>query len=444
MLNFQIFLFFILISVWALPETILIRNTCLILGAIFSLPTLIQYRKYFSFQSVTISIFILFIWVTLHLIFFGQDPDLQWREYGSIWKRSVIGFIYAMGMGILLLKYYSRTRVVILCLILSTPTVIFLIKYCFTIYEHDIYFRVPDFMKIYSGSAPYYIPKTAYSIFCFPLLFFSSKIISKYRDNNFFNLIPFFILSISIVLVAFYLDKNLTGIVLSLSTSIYFLAIFINSYYRKNPNKYFYLPLFAIIFFMAAANFLPQTQIFLDKFAKDMVVTTNISAFQDWKLLNAPPPKNEEGIRVNDKYYKRITWALSGVKLTLIEPLGYGLVEGSYGKLAKKYWPDSVGLTQSHLGWLDFALGLGFPGLFIIWLSIYCGVIGVGDAPYGLKVFIQSVLVSNFLVWTFSETSQRVYLDCLIFYIGMAAGVSLALRGLRKPVNNISASAEKI
>jgi len=98
----QVFCFAILYAIWMLPGTIVLRHVCLGLGALLSLYPLYQSRHLFL-QKRAIPIWLiatLFGWVTFHLLFLAQDPIAQIAEYTSIWKRSAVGVIFALGMGI--------------------------------------------------------------------------------------------------------------------------------------------------------------------------------------------------------------------------------------------------------------------------------------------------------------------------------------------------------
>jgi hypothetical protein len=60
--------------------------------------------------------------------------------------------------------------------------------------------------------------------------------------------------------------------------------------------------------------------------------------------------------------HELIAWGVAGGEFLLNNPLDYGLIELSFGHLAKERWPESK-LHQSHSGWLDFTIGLGLPGI---------------------------------------------------------------------------------
>ena len=98
----QTICFSVLYAIWVLPGTIVLRHLCLGLGALLSLYSIYKSRHLFL-QKRVIPIWLiatLFGWITFHLLFLAQDPMVQLAEFTSIWKRSALGVIFALGMGI--------------------------------------------------------------------------------------------------------------------------------------------------------------------------------------------------------------------------------------------------------------------------------------------------------------------------------------------------------
>ena len=124
----QCICFSALYAIWALPETILIRHICLIVGALIGLYEVYQYRRRF-FQRRAIPAWLLlglFAWMTFHLIFLSNDFALQYQEYTTIWKRTALGALFAIGWGLALANTKLSPKVarslwvlVLTCLVLS-------------------------------------------------------------------------------------------------------------------------------------------------------------------------------------------------------------------------------------------------------------------------------------------------------------------------------------
>lgn len=133
--------------------------------------------------------------------------------------------------------------------------------------------------------------------------------------------------------------------------------------------------------------------------------------------------------------YERMAWAKEGIKLAIQNPLGYGLIERSFGHLAKLNWPDSK-LHQSHSGWIDLTLGLGIPGILLILSSLLLllhHIFKSAGQQGGGTIATQSIypamawcaIFSLLIIWCTTEISQKVYFDDLIFWLALASGLSL-------------------
>ena len=105
-------LFAILYAVWLLPNTIFIRNTCLIAGAVLSLWLIFQNRGIF-YQRRTWPILLiggLLIWVSIHLFFIGLEFDTQYAEYTKIWKKIALGCVFAIGLGLAISSHFADDK----------------------------------------------------------------------------------------------------------------------------------------------------------------------------------------------------------------------------------------------------------------------------------------------------------------------------------------------
>ena len=95
-----------------------------------------------------------------------------------------------------------------------------------------------------------------------------------------------------------------------------------------------------------------------------------------WKDRNTyPAPLNEFGKIVDISTYERTAWFIAGSRLLAENPMGYGLLHHSFGSLALAKWPDFYKPNgnlkgATHSGWLDFALGLGIPGLLLVLIPL--------------------------------------------------------------------------
>ena len=152
--------------------------------------------------------------------------------------------------------------------------------------------------------------------------------------------------------------------------------------------------------------------------------------------------------------YERIAWGKEGLLLLTQNPLGFGLIERSFGHLAKKVWPESL-LHQSHSGWLDLALGIGLPGIALVLGSLALAMKQLyrldlpenipESAPNGAQSPFKApwlsccwwILLASLVMWCTTEISQKVFLDSLIFWVALASSLAAGTRFRRLNLSHL-------
>ena len=442
----QAICFSTLYAIWALPETILIRHVCLIAGALLSLWTIYQYRhSFFHRRAIPVWLIVaLFAWATFHLFFLANDFAAQYEEYTSIWKRAAIGAVFALGFGIALSscsrKQDSEGKALwtLIYIGLLAPTLIYIVKYVLTNYGVQKGWVVPDYWKLYYGSLPFYIPKTAYVCFCLPTLGIAlgqlACNIHQHQSFKWANLV--YLATIPAVLFVFYGENIKNGVVYSAALLLLFLGVLVFRNFRRHwAIKLLVLGVVLVIGALFVANSI-QTNDSWRSFWADAKIARDTQTYQQWKYNGEKGyPNNELGTMVSVTNYERMAWAKEGIKLAIQNPLGYGLIERSFGHLAKLNWPDSK-LHQSHSGWIDLTLGLGIPGILLILSSLLLllhHIFKSAGQQGGGTIATQSIyptmawwaIFSLLIMWCTTEISQKVYFDDLIFWLALASGLSL-------------------
>jgi hypothetical protein len=443
----QIALFAILYAVWALPETILIRHICLIGGALIGAYEVYQYRAVLLTKyALPVWLIIgLLIWASFHLIVLSSNFILQFEEYSSIWKRTTLGAVFALGLGLTLGGQDTQKQKAywdVFYFGLLTPTLIYILKYGLTHYGERWGIHAPDFLKLHYGSLPFYLPKTAYVCFCLPALAVAlgqlKRNIGRYVWFSWDNVL--YGLTIPLVFFVFYGENIKNGVIYGAFLMTFFaLQVFLVDFKRHWIKK----TLLAAMFLVAGVGFLAnhiQKNESWQTFAVDAQIAIDTDHYDHWKYNGAKGyPNNALGKRVSITNYERIAWGKEGLILLTQNPLGYGLIERSFGHLAKEKWPDST-LHQSHSGWLDLALGIGIPGILLVLgpLLLTMGLISArlsGGRDSNSSQIPQStwmpacswILLASLVMWCTTEISQKVFFDSLIFWIALGAGVVASL-----------------
>ena len=444
----QVFCFAILHAIWMLPGTIGLRNTCLGIGALLSLYPLYQSRHLFL-QKRAIPIWLiatLFGWVTIHLLFLAQDPIAQLAEFTSIWKRSAIGVIFALGMGISIahLRKLANTSTQIsrwmsACWILFymgllAPTLIYLIKVLLTLYGPHWGIVAPQAIQMYVGTNSIYVAKTAYVAFCLPVFAVALgsllRNIESHRWVSWSNLA--YLATLPAVFAVFYAENIKNGVAYGLALVLVFLLLVVASLFKGRWVPKVLLSLILLIASIFFLNSHLQQNDSWKTFGADAKVALNTSQYQQWKFNGEKGyPNNALGAPVSVSNYERIAWAKEGIRLVIQNPLGYGLVERSFGRLGKIAWPDSK-LHQSHSGWIDLTLGLGIPGFLLIFttlLILLYQMIGLIKGDQKIQNLFPNLarwtLLSLLFMWCTTEISQKIYIDELIFWLALGSGICL-------------------
>jgi hypothetical protein len=308
----------------------------------------------------------------------------------------------------------------------------YLLKYVLTTYGSSLGIQTPPYLQIYFSSITYYVPKTDYVAFCLPVLAISlGQIGSLLTGHTLFKLrqylaLAFYLGIIVATLFLFYIQDIKNG----MAYSTLCMAIFVALLFVRYPARWWLKILITLvgtaILATALYSHIQKNQTWRTLIA-DTKVAFELEKYPQWKYAGAQGfPNNEFGTTVSGTTYERAAWFKAGVKLALQTPLGYGLVEDSFKKMAKSKWPEvSPNLSHSHSGWLDVILAVGFPGFLCIlgalitsiWLS------GIVMDPWRSLIFWS--LVSNLLLWVTTEASATVSFATLIFWVCWAGGLSL-------------------
>jgi hypothetical protein len=287
-----------------------------------------------------------------------------------------------------------------------------------------------------------YIAKTAYMGFCAPTLVIAlGQIyhqIEKGRLLTFITLL--YLLTIPAVLFVFYSENIKNGVFYSFLFISIFLALLVKKHFKKSMLNISLLTGIVIAISAVLINSHIQKNRSWETFFADARVAIQVENNDAWRLCGGPLglPKNEFGEEVSDTNYSRIAWGINAAKLVIEYPMGYGLVERSFGHIGKKVWTDSC-LSQSHSGWLDLTLGVGLPGLLLILAALILGLSRLISIDFQSQAYsdnwnlmLSSALLCLLFIWITTEISQKVFLEELLFFIALAGG---SLAGSNKKHN---------
>jgi hypothetical protein len=446
--------FAVLYAIWNYPHTNFVSDTCMVIGASLSIYILYLKRSFFKTQqAIPFWLLVaLLVWIVLHLLLFANNFPLQLGELTSIWKRVVIAMIFALGFGMALSSAHPKRGYWILFYIgMMMPALIFLARYWLNLSAPHYGWAVPEYLKLYSTrESTFYMYKTDYVAFCLPALAISLAQLKRNFDHariwTLTNL-PY-LFSFLAVLTTFMLAMG--GIKNGMAYSIILIAAFIvlvlNTQFNQVPSslekgtcwklwvhKLFMILLIVVISAPILKRHLDQHASWITLFA-DAKVAMQVDQIDTWKYFGAKGyPLNEFSTEVSPTNYDRIAWGIVGLRLLQENPLGYGIVENSFGYLTKKKWPHSL-LLQTHSGWLDLALGIGIPGVILVLSALLFTMVRLmrdganNDLPNQRAFWVSNtlwVLWALLLLWCTSEISFKIPLIALLFWVTFGVGISI-------------------
>jgi hypothetical protein len=437
-------LFAILYGVWLLPNTIFIRNTCLIAGAVLSLWVIYQNRGIF-YQRRTwplVLIACLLIWVSIHLFFIGLEFDTQLAEYTKIWKKIALGCVFAMGLGLAIgtnfinsqksAQYWLIARIAFLL-----PVTIYFLKLIINAWairkgiELSPYLQ--DSRAIFTD--PYAIPRPGYVFFILPGIALAiGSIVSSIEFNRFAmknHLLD--LASLVLTIACLFIEHDKLGVLLVILLLLAAGCTLTKSMTKQLSRKNWLALLVAFLAIVTIALSTYRQNAQWSSLIADAKVAVQVDAIDDWKYENGERlPVNQYGVGVNPSNYQRISWAVVGSRLAIDHPLGYGLMSQSFGRWCKLHWPESHN-SWAHNAWLDFTLGYGYPGTLLLLLS---GILAWRNSktisqPWNILGRWGFGIMACTLF--FKELSSEIYFNAYIFLLVWVA--TLALMGSQEVKN---------
>jgi len=228
----------------------------------------------------------------------------------------------------------------------------------------------------------------------------------------------FLLFMISCLIVSSYLAETRNGYISIIMISI----ISIYFYYRKNDSKLKKKTAIVSLLILLLAF---GSLFFADKRSKDFIETFYISLDTDkydyWITRSGQPPILNDGSKVSDSNYLRMTWIIKSLEYLYHNPNGIGFGRNAFGHAIEIHENNSSARgTHSHSAILDFSLGVGLLGLFF-WVA-YIAFILIkshnsfinNSNPYALASFL---LIFDFFLRSFIDSNMRDHYFQMFFLV---------------------------
>ena len=433
-----------LMGIWAVKETIGLRNILLVCGTLYSIKYIAQewlngdFKKYFTiWKALPILLLALtFVWVCTHYLFFSVDSANQFSELRSTWLRSLMASIIGFATGLALRNHPNR--LILLWLGLCIAFLILFYQYVpraitqkkLLVPDYDHYLFHLKFNAVMMGMLLIAGTKGAL------LDHFRS---TQCRWSNWSILILFsYTLSTSMVLWAFvYIIDTRNGIGLSFIFFGFWFVITLFIFMRSQRLKSNVsgklnilisgIGMSLIIFFVILQTNVTKSW---NTLFQDVKIAVQIDRYNNWEnLAQLGYPKGEGDHEVSRNTYERVAWAVAGSRAIILYPQGVGLLAYPYEKhpnaASKKEAVPKNPRISTHSGWVELGLAFGIPMLSLIFSALLLIFIEAARYEYPARMTALGFVLMTTFLYTFVELYTDHCVEILFFMLALMPALLL-------------------
>ena len=432
----------VLILVWPLAGTIAARNIGLVLGCISSLAWMYLVRPKINLQ-VALPIFCLLAvpaWLWIHYFFLPTDTAAQLYDLKGTWLRVTLAVIMASGLGLMVSQHPKM--MLWIWLAMAALAITTLGRFLWEAFQTNQWlisgFRFP--FK-YKSAVVYFL--------MYPCLFAYAALHYSLLSQNQVTAGKSIKLSLglgattltAICWIDFIAAQALNGILVAGFMGVVLVATLLIQGFRtsrvKSPSYWALLISVFAVLLTSAILFWQYDQKHEQKLGNlvgDIQIAVQINKHSHWQrdtqFSGPAAPSDQKGRVVNGSTYERAAWFVKGSELLRDNPWGAG-----FSHLAFRYFMlqenPNLQLYKTHSGWLDYALGLGLPGLLLTWLAmgliVWKSLSALRQGPGAALTALATpwILGGIWVLWWSTEVSEREFIEYLFFMIALlGAGIS--------------------
>lgn len=430
-----IFISTTLLAVWSLKNTIALRNALLAIGTLLALFLLWQYSRgkdskntptfnsnsWVQYTPLVLS-FAMLIWVVIHYLFFSSEPGQQLQELSSTWLRVLESMLIGLAAGLVLSVHPRRAQFLWLGILGSF--IYLLIHYL------GMYFQTNQaFMPNYYFSSPFGNKINTVlmgGLFISAICGSAAAALIHNRPSYPWPIYCYWLLGVLTILFAFttIIDtRNGVGVGIILIASWLFFVGFSKLKQQIKLNKLDWkiglatlIPTILIIVFI-------QQHLSINRgwnhFVDDITIAIKIDEVPNWQdVKKYGYPNTASGEQVYPNNYERAAWAAAGIHSITQNPLGYGMLEHSLGKVIRKSYPEAK-IRSSHSAWIDLGLAFGIPGLLLTLGALLSTVVLALRSNSPNRLVVIWIAADLLLTFTIAEVSSKHTIEILFFCIAL-------------------------
>jgi len=430
----------ILLLVWPIEGTIAARNIALVLGCLTSLLWICIYKQQLKLLAYLPQLCLLAVplWLWIHYFFLPTDTAAQLYDLQGTWVRVILGVVMATGLGLMIssrMRYQFWLWAAMITLVIAA----------LGMYLNDVLtagqLLVPGFRAMfkYKSAVVYFLMWPC--MLAYALLHLKLIEIHEDKPLGWLGVGSIFVL-LGSCWALFIAAQALNGVLIAAFMGAALIVLFLKFSFvnRKisDRRKWFLFLTFLILLASALITFWNYDKKHEQKLTNligDARIASQIDKHNAWQrdpsVIQPFTPTNELGRPINGSTYERVAWFSKGVQLLAAYPEGAGFSHRAFRYFMHQENPR-FDVNHTHSGWLDFALGVGVPGLILTWIAIALVVrraaFNIADkhAIQKRKIALITVwmLCGIWFLWWPTEVSEREFIEYFYFMIAFFAAVN--------------------
>ncbi len=434
----------ILLGIWAVKDTIALRNILLVSGTLFSIYYIVQEWRYGELKEEctfwkTLPILLIglaFVWVVAHYFFFSIDPVQQFQELEGTWLRAFMASVVGLATGLALRQYPNRLNVLWLGIFVA-----------FLVLFYQYIPRALAQNKLLVPDYDHYLFHLKINTVLMGMILIAGidgALLDHVRSIQYrwSNLrlwyLAYWLAGTGLALWAFvYIVDARNGI--GLSTILYgfwflcVLVFFIQSQFRR-PNLKSVFALLITGIGLSLILYFAFLQTTVNKgwhtLWADAKLAVQIDRYPHWQNPSQMGyPNREDGQIVTPNTYERVAWATAGSLAMIAYPQGVGVLAYPFAKHPDRppkmvAGPNAHGIA-THSGWVELGLAFGIPMLGLIFSGLLLTFVEAARHPYPARMTVLGFVVLITCLYAVGELAIQHGIEILFYLLAFLPALLL-------------------
>jgi len=425
-----------LLGIWAVKNTIALRNVLLVAGTLLSIYYIFKVWKIEKFEerctiwSVLPIIFVasIFIWVIGHYLFFSIDQVGQLKELKSTWLRAFMAFILGLATGLALRNNPNR-----LSLLWVGIFVDFLI--IFFQYSQQSWLQ-ETFIKPTYDNYIFHLKINVVLMGSLLIAGITGGLLDQLRTTHFHwrKISHWYLLycafgMLNILWTYIFIFDTRNGMAVLTILYIFWLVIILIFLVRnewRKPNLKKMLPHLLVLgitlyLFLHFAYLQTTINKGWQNIKEDAEIAIQVHRYPNWQNLDELGyPNRSDGTKVTHNTYERIAWATVGSNFIIKYPLGAGMLSRPISLLTQGNLKFAT-----HSGWVELGLAFGVPMLGLIFTALGITLINAARKSYPARMSVMGLIVFIFCFYLIGEATIQHGLEILFFLLALLPALLL-------------------